>query len=73
MALKWLSHGSQRGKWLDPAFLWYTWAFPRGLCCHLALPFKESVCIFLGPGDNQLLFVGSLTLPTKLERAGEMT
>lgn len=41
MALKWLSHGSQRGKWLDPAFLWYTWAFPRGMCYHLALPLRK--------------------------------
>lgn len=49
---KWLS----RGKWLDPAFLWYTWAFPRGMCYQLALPLRKVIGVFLGPGDSQLPF-----------------
>lgn len=58
MALKWLSKRQGVGS--------------RFFVVHLGLSkrhvspsgpaFKESVCIFLGPGDNQLLFVGRFKL-----------
>lgn len=47
---------ASRYKWLDPVVLWYTWAFPRVMCHHLALSLRKLVCIFLGPGNNQLPF-----------------
>lgn len=35
----------------------FLWAFPRGMCLHLALPLKKPVCIFLGPSDTNFLFI----------------